>query len=73
MYRIMLLKEAKENYGSLYAFKTQVLDGETKPLEFSTELELDNYVEDLLNNKGYAKSDFIIVTVKDYDVSTDIA
>ena len=42
-------------------------------LQFSTELELDNYVEDLLNNKGYAKSDFIIVTVKDYDVSTDIA
>ena len=35
MYRIMLLKEAKENYGSLYAFKTQVVDGETKPLEFS--------------------------------------
>ena len=30
-------------------------------------------IEDLLNNKGYAKSDFIIVTVKDYDVSTDIA
>ena len=28
MYRIMLLKEAKENYGSLYAFKTQVVDGE---------------------------------------------
>lgn len=73
MYRIMMLKEAKDDYKSLYAFKTTTIDGEIKPLEFSTDLDLDTYVEDLLNNKGFAKSDFIIVEVKDYDIETDIA
>lgn len=72
MYRIMLLKNKRENYESLYAYKTQTVDGVIAPIEFSTDEELDVYVEDMLNNKGYAKSDFIIVDVKDYKVSADI-
>ena len=73
MYRIMIVKEKKEDYASLYSFKTQTVDGEIKPIEFETDSELDEYVEDLLNNKGYAKSDFIVVSVKNYDITTDIA
>lgn len=72
MYRIMMTKEYKENYGSLYAYKTQVVDNVIKPIEFETDAELDAYVEDLLNNKGFAKSDFVIVVVKDYTITTDI-
>ena len=72
-YRIMEVKSVKENYGSLYAFKTQTIDKEVQPIEFKSKVALDEYVEDLLNNKGYAKSDFIIVSVEDYTVSADIA
>ena len=72
MYRIMELKEPKTNYGSLYSFKTTEIDNEITPIEFETDAELDEYVEDLLNNKGVAKSDFIIVTIKDYDIETNI-
>ena len=40
-------------------------------LEYSPEKEKID-LEKLLNNKGYAKSDFIIVEVKDYTISSDL-
>ncbi len=72
MFRIMNVKEQGKDYSSSYVFKTHNVDGVIKPIEFETLEELDTYVEDLLNNKGYAKSDFIIVEVKDYTISSDI-
>ena len=72
MFRIMNVKEQGKDYSSSYVFKTHNVDGVIKPIEFSTLEELDVYVEDLLNNKGYAKSDFIIVEVKDYTISSDL-
>jgi hypothetical protein len=68
----MNVKEQGKDYTSSYVFKTHNVDGVIKPIEFSTLEELDVYVEDLLNNKGYAKSDFIIVEVKDYTISSDL-
>lgn len=72
MFRIMNVKEQGKDYSSTYQFKTHNVDGVIKPIEFETLEELDVYVEDLLNNKGYAKSDFIIVEVKDYTISSDL-
>lgn len=72
MFNIMLKKEDGIDYTSTYVFKTHNVDGTILPIEFETLEELDRYVEDLLNNKGFAKSDFIIVEVKDYVVSADI-
>ena len=72
MYRIMDVKTRKDNYETTYAFKTNTVDGVLCPVEFSTEMQLDAYVEDLLNNKGYAKDDFIIVEVKDFSVAANI-
>ncbi len=68
MYRIMLMKSKKDNYSSLYQFMTTTTEGVTKPLELEDNAALDAKVEDMLNNGGYAKSDFIIVQVVDYDV-----
>ena len=72
MYRIMLVKSKRDNYASLYQWLTEevTIDEETeiKPVEFETEQELDEKVESMLNDEGYAKSDFIIVKYVDYTI-----
>ena len=72
MYRIMLVKSKRDNYASLYQWLTEevTVDDETeiKPVEFATEQELDEKVESMLNDEGYAKSDFIIVKFVDYKI-----
>lgn len=72
MYRIMLVKSKRDNYASLYQWLTEevTIDEETeiKPVEFETEQELDEKVESMLNDEGYAKSDFIIVKFVDYKI-----
>ena len=72
MYRIMLVKSKRDNYASLYQWLTEevTIDEETeiKPVEFETEQELDEKVESMLNDEGYAKSDFIIVKFVDYTI-----
>ncbi len=74
MYRILDLADKRDNYASLYKYMTKTNEvNQVVPVEFATDAELDTFVEDLLNNKGYAKSDFMIITVKDYGVSADIA
>ena len=72
MYRILELVSKKDNHQSLYKFQTTEIDGVIQPREFETDESLDEYVEDLLNNKGYAKSDFLVVSVKEYGVKADI-
>ena len=74
MYRIMEVKKYKENYGSLYSYMTETTPlGEVKPIEIETDSELDKFVEDLLNNKGYSKDDFIIINVTDYEIDAKIS
>ena len=72
MYRIMLVKSKRDNYASLYQWLTEevVEDEENiiKPVEFETEAELDAKVESMLNDEGYAKSDFIVVKNIDYKI-----
>lgn len=68
MYRIMLVKTKKDDYASLYQFMTKTIDGVVSPAEFETKSALDTKVEAMLNDEGYAKSDFIIVQVVDYTV-----
>ena len=72
MYRIMLVKSKRDNYASLYQWLTEevTIDEETeiRPVEFETEQELDEKVESMLNDEGYAKSDFIIVKFVDYKI-----
>ena len=72
VYRIMFAVQQKSNYETVYKFDTVELDGEIKYREFVSETELDTYVESLLNEGGYAKKDFIVVSVTDYDVEADI-
>lgn len=67
MYRILIAKSKKENYGSLYQYLTKTVDGIVTPLEFETISALDAYVENMLS-KNYAKSDFIIIKEVDYTI-----
>ena len=72
MYRIMLVKSKRDKYASHYQWLTEevTVDEETeiKPVEFETEQELDEKVESMLNDEGYAKSDFIIVKYVEYKI-----
>lgn len=70
VYRIMFAVSKKDNYETLYKYDTTEIDGEIKPREFSAEQELEEYVKKLLET--YSKSDFIIVTEKEYNIDTDI-
>lgn len=72
IYRIMFVVQEKDDLGTIYRFDTTEVDGVTEYREFNTETELDDYVEYLLNESGYAKKDFIVVSVKDYNVKSDI-
>lgn len=72
-YYIMTVKSQRDNFGSLYQFlTTTAIDNEISPVEFNSDEELDIYVEDMLNNGGYSKDDFVIIQIKDYDIKTDI-
>ena len=70
MYRIMLIKSKRDNFASLYQWLTETNEesGEVSPVEFVDEAALDEKVEDMLNNGGYAKSDFIVVKLIDYTI-----
>ena len=70
MYRIMLIKSKRDNFASLYQWLTDTDEesGEVRPIEFADEEALDAKVEDMLNNGGYAKSDFIVVKLIDYTI-----
>ena len=72
MYRIMLVKSKRDNYASLYQWLTHEVTEDdvttVEPVEFETEQALDEFVETMLNDEGYAKSDFIIVKLIDYTI-----
>ena len=68
MYRIMLVKSKRDNFASLYQWLTETGDEGVVPVEFETEDELDAKVEDMLDNGGYAKSDFIAVKLVNYTI-----
>ena len=74
MYRIMLVeKEGTNKYNSTYQFMTTVDSEGNKIFYEAADLtELDEKVESMLNGK-YAKKDFIIVQVKDYNIDANIA
>lgn len=73
MYRIMIVAKEATNYESLYKWllikndQDQMVPYEAKSLD-----ELDEKVENMLNNEGYSKSDFIIVSITNYSVFADI-
>lgn len=68
MFRIMTAVSKRDNSETLYKFLTTTIDGVTKPLEMKDRTELDTRVEKMLNDEGYAKDDFIIVSVTDYKI-----
>lgn len=68
MYRIMIAQAKRDNYETLYKYLTTNIDGEVIPLELGSKEALDKRVEKMLNEEGYAKSDFIIVRT---DVNAD--
>ncbi len=74
MYRIMLVKSKRDNYASLYQWLTTEKDNgedlpkEIVPMEFPDEEALDEQVEKMLNDDGYAKADFIVVNYIDYRI-----
>ncbi len=75
MYRIMVVKSKKDKdkskYDALYQFLTYTNGDLTIPIEFSDIASLDAFVEKLLDEGGYAKSDFIVVKVVDYKVKAE--
>ena len=70
MYRIMLVKSKRDNFASLYQWLTATDEetGDVSPVEFETEEELDEKVEAMLNEEGYAQQDFIVVKYVDYRI-----
>lgn len=70
MYRIMLVKSRRDNFASLYQWLTTTDEetGKVSPVEFETEEALDEKVEAMLNEEGYAKQDFIVVKFVDYKI-----
>lgn len=68
MYRVMIAQAKRDNYETLYKYLTTNIDGEVTPLELESKEDLDKRVEKMLNEEGYAKSDFIIVKVVDYTI-----
>lgn len=73
MYRIMLVAKEGEDYSTLYKYLTVTnTSGDVVPYEATTIEELDTQVESMLNGE-YRKKDFIIVTVTDYEVVSDLA
>ena len=74
MYRIMIVKSKRDNYASLYQYLTTTVTDEetgeeqTVVAEFADETTLDNQVEKMLNEDGFAKADFIIVKHIDYQI-----
>lgn len=72
MYRIMEVVTEKSNNNSLYKFKKTVDEHNNEVvLEIADKADLDTYVEDMLNGE-YAKKDFIIVEVLNYDIDAKI-
>ena len=68
MYRIMEVVTEKKNNNSLYRFMKKIDEKNNEVIvEIETKAELDTFVENLLNG-DYAKKDFIIVEVLDYDI-----
>lgn len=73
MYKIMIVAKEASNYGSLYKWLLVENDqGQNVPYEASTLEEIDKKVEDMLNKEGYSKSDFIVISVTNYNISADI-
>lgn len=70
MYRFLIAKNLRKDYKTLYQYLTTVDEetGEIVPFECETAEGLDAQVEKMLNEDGYAKSDFIVVRVIDYDI-----
>lgn len=72
MYRIMLKVKEADNFGSLYKFLTTTdEEGNIIPYEVANDDELDAQVELMLNGE-YSKRDFVVVSVKDYNINADI-
>lgn len=72
MFRIMEVVTEKKNNNSLYKFMKTVDEKNNEViLEIDTKEELDQKVEELLNGE-YAKKDFIIVEMLDYDIDAKI-
>ena len=69
MYRIMTVEAEKKNFASLYKWLVAVNDeGQVVPVEFEDEASLDAFVDEMLNEGGYAKKDFIIVKQVEYTI-----
>lgn len=72
MYRILKRCMNDNNNNSVYQFLDTTVDGVTKPVELADDTELKEYVEDMLNNGGYSVADFLVVTLKEFSIETDI-
>lgn len=70
-YKIMIARSKRDKSETLYQFMTTTVDGVTSPLELKGKTALDEKVEKMLNEEGFAKSDFIIVEVIDYTIDAD--
>lgn len=70
-YRIMIVVESRPNNSSSYEFyKKRDEEGFIRVFETSDKSVLAEEVEELLNTKG--KNEFLIVSVIDYNLDTDI-
>ena len=64
----MIVRSKRDNYQSLYQYLTTEIDGVISPLELETDKDLDEKVEKMLNEDGYAKDDFIIIRTVGYSI-----
>jgi len=68
-YRIMVVAARKEENKSLYKY---LLDKNKEIYEATSIDEIDAKVEEMLNNEGYSKNDFIVINEVEFNVLASI-
>lgn len=67
-YRFLINKIKKPDFGSVYQYLLTTVDDVIVPVEVEGKDALDEQVEKMLNEQGYAKDDFLVVVPIDYTI-----
>ncbi|MBQ0036413.1 MAG: hypothetical protein KBT35_05805 [Firmicutes bacterium] len=67
-----MIKKKDAGVESYWQFNLTTIDGETVPREFADLEKVDAYVEKLINDGTYRKTDIMVVQVSDFTVDTSL-
>lgn len=72
MYNIMIMKKDL-GAESLWQFITSTTEGSTEPRIFESAASVDTFVEELINNGSYKKTEIMVVSVTNFTVDATLA